>query len=188
MIIRKEFYYVRHGQTDHNKSTHKTDHGDIPLNDTGVEQARSIEELVASLPIKTVCCSPLIRAKQTKDIITRRVDADHHIIDTMYECTAQIWNEMTALGPEACRSDKEPVKSFMQKIVQGINEALSHPGPVLIVAHGGIHWAMCCHMGIEESWMINNCEPKHFIFADGKWRATSIELQRASQDLKFLSV
>lgn len=57
MILKKEFYFVRHGQTDYNIAKHKKDLDhpiDIPLNDTGRTQAKLIEPLVAVLPIQTI--------------------------------------------------------------------------------------------------------------------------------------
>lgn len=61
MILQKEFYFIRHGQTDHNKSAPKIDHEDISLNDIGWQQANEIESIIAALPIKTICFSPLKR-------------------------------------------------------------------------------------------------------------------------------
>jgi uncharacterized phosphatase len=74
---------------------------------------------------------------------------------------------MTTLGP---------VYSFMQRVLKGINEALVCHGPVLIVAHGGVHWAACCLMEIDQhDWMIDNCILTHFsIKEDGRWTARKL--------------
>lgn len=175
IIQKKEFYYLRHGQTDHNKAAAKTDHGDIPLNETGRAQAQTIEDIIAALPVKTVCCSPLRRAQETKEIVTKRLQANHVDLAGLTECTCEIWSKMTALGPEAHLCTEDPVKSFMQQVRNGVNQALSQEGPVLIVAHGGIHWAMCCLMGIEHEWKIGNCVPVHFTLGEnGKWLAKTL--------------
>ena len=58
MILHKEFYFVRHGQTDHNllEGRDKGDHpDDISLNETGKNQAKFIHSIISTLPIKTVC-------------------------------------------------------------------------------------------------------------------------------------
>lgn len=62
---------------------------------------------------------------------------------------------------------------FVLQVRSGINQALSLPGPPLVVAHGGVHWAICCLMGIaEHEWAINNCIPVHFsVRNNGKWLA-----------------
>lgn len=176
MIEKKEFYFVRHGQTDYNVFKCKVDHEDVSLNQVGFLQAQTIEPLVADLPVKSVCFSPLKRAKETKEIISARLDVIHHEIPDLGECTMQIWKEMTQLGSDAFNNSSEPVRAFMQRVADGINQALSCEGPVLIVAHGGVHWAACCLMGIEEhEWIIGNCLPVHFsLQQEGFWRARKL--------------
>ena len=72
MITKKEFYFVRHGQTDHNvmEGKDKGDHpADIPLNAVGRNQALLIEPTIALLPVQTICASPLKRVQETKERI-----------------------------------------------------------------------------------------------------------------------
>ena len=60
--MEKSFYFVRHRQTDHNllDGIDKEDHPEnISLNDIGKKQAEFIEPFIASLPIQTICSSPL---------------------------------------------------------------------------------------------------------------------------------
>src|SRR3989338_1461541 len=101
MILKKEFYFVRHGQTDHNllEGEEKGDHpADIPLNQTGRGQAATIEPMIALLPIQTICVSPMKRAQETKEIITARVEAPHYEVEGLGECSGKIWQEMGRLG------------------------------------------------------------------------------------------
>jgi probable phosphoglycerate mutase len=176
MILKREFYFIRHGQTDYNLRDVKEDHpSHIPLNENGRTQAEQIEPLIASLPVKTVCFSPLERAKQTKSIITPRLNAAHREIEDLTECNFHIWQTMTELGEGAHGRALDPVLSFMYRVAKGINLAILQPGPVLIVAHGGIHWAACCIMGVKHEWAIDNCIPVHFtIDESGKWQAKKL--------------
>jgi probable phosphoglycerate mutase len=173
MIIKEEFFFVRHGQTVYNASDRKVDHGDVSLNPVGIQQAKTIEPIIATLPIRTVCFSPLKRAKETKEIIAARLQATQCEIPELGECSMQVWNDMTKNGAAACHVSNEHVHNFMQRTLQGINQALSCEEPALIVAHGGIHWATCCLMGISDhEWIIGNCVPVHFFLApDGHWKA-----------------
>lgn len=177
MIYKKDFFFIRHGQTDHNVSDIKTDHYDASLNPIGLRQAQIIEPIVASLPIKSVCCSPLKRAKETKEIVCSQLKVIHYEIPELTECTMQIWSDMIACGACAYESDQAHVRAFMERVLTGINQALSCEGPVLIVAHGGIHWAICCLMEItEHNWVVENCLPVHFsIGTEGKWKATKLK-------------
>lgn len=166
MILRKEFYFVRHGQTNHNllEGKHKGDHpGDIPLNETGRTQAKLIQPTISTLPIKTVCSSPLKRAQETKEIITSNLQVNHHEIYDLGECSAQTWKEMAQFGMYSPLPTGGAARQFIERVRNGINQALSLPSPSLIVAHGGVHWAICCLIGINEhEWAINNCVPVHF--------------------------
>ena len=179
MIEHKEFYFIRHGQTDANVSDAylTSNHPeDIPLNETGKNQARSIESIISSLPIQTVCASPLRRAQETKEIITAKLQAIHYDIHDLGECTSSIWHAMSRLGMYSPLPSDGAVREFMDQVRSGIDQALSLPGPALVVAHGGVHWAICCLLGIEEhEWAIDNCVPVHFLLGDdGKWTAKKL--------------
>ena len=173
MILKKEFYFIRHGQTDHNISAEeKIDlPAHITLNSTGLIQANGIEPIIAFLPIKTVCCSPFKRAQETKNIVTSRLSANHCEIEELGECSGLIWKEMTALGTMAYLQAKDPVRNFMSQVLKGVNQALTQKGPILIVAHGGVHWALCCFLRVECVWAIDNCIPVHFTVENEKWSA-----------------
>jgi uncharacterized phosphatase len=176
IIVQKEFYFVRHGQTDHNISTEnkKGDHPhDIPLNETGRNQAKLIVPIISKLPVKSVCSSPLKRVQETKQIITHNLQVDHHDIPDLGECSAKIWKEMSHHGMYSSLPTQGDALLFMERVKNGLNHALTLPSPSLIVAHGGVHWAICCLMGIDQhNWSINNCVPVHFSFGtDGKWVA-----------------
>jgi probable phosphoglycerate mutase len=176
MIPHNEFYFLRHGQTDYNLHKIKIDHpADIPLNDTGRGQALEIEPIIANLPVKAICCSPMRRAVETKEIAAARLAVPHIEIPDLGECTAIVWKEMPPLKEKAFQIGPEPVLVFMQRVLRGMQQALSLDGPVLIIAHGGVHWALCSLMNIQGyDWATDNCVPIHFIFKNGSWTATRI--------------
>lgn len=175
MILQKEFYFVRHGQTDHNlrKIKDKDHPADISLNNTGKDQATAIEPIIALLPIQTICASPMKRVQETKQLATARLQALHHEIHDLRECSAKAWKEMASQGMYSALPKEGKARLFIDRVRSGINEALSLPGPLLIVAHGGVHWALCCLMGIElHEWTIDNCGIVHFsVGPQGKWIA-----------------
>ena len=74
-IPRVPFYFVRHGQTDWNITYQELcSQDDIPLNETGVLQATNVCKLLSSLGITKIYSSPLMRAKQTAEIINGHLD------------------------------------------------------------------------------------------------------------------
>nr|WP_245354796.1 histidine phosphatase family protein [Brachybacterium sacelli] len=70
------FGLVRHGQTDYNLQNLFQGSSDIPLNDTGIEQAHRAFDQLPPVDWDVVVSSPLKRAEQTARII-----AEDHAID-----------------------------------------------------------------------------------------------------------
>ncbi len=175
MLTQREFYYLRHGETDHNVLG-LVHHGDISINERGKRQAEKIIRLIGSLPIKTICHSPMKRAKETEAIVTCELLAHRVEIPHLAECSGDVWLEMTRLGYETYQKAEGSVLQFIHQVKEGLNLALSHEGPVLIIAHGGVHFAMCSLMEVEDDWKIDNCVPVHFSLEESRWRARKISL------------
>ena len=62
------FWFLRHGETDWNAQNLSQGNVDIPLNETGLAQARSASLLLRGKGIRSVISSPLSRARVTADI------------------------------------------------------------------------------------------------------------------------
>ena len=65
-------YVIRHGQTDWNIEKKLLSVTDIPLNDTGIKQCEEAEKLVKNLNYDLVICSPMLRTKQTAQIVNSK--------------------------------------------------------------------------------------------------------------------
>jgi broad specificity phosphatase PhoE len=72
-IPKRDFYFLRHGQTDWNVEGRFQGHSDIPLNATGLSQARAAALALACCPIDIVVASPLVRAARTAEIVNERL-------------------------------------------------------------------------------------------------------------------
>lgn len=138
-------------------------HHDIPLNACGIEQAREVAPAVAKLPVVTVCCSTLSRAKQTAEIVNTR-GAPLVIIDDLKECGFGIyegqdsgasWREDWYKGADI--PGGESLAAYSTRLLRGFNAALAQPGPVLIVGHGGSVWPLERFAGIATGLRIANC-------------------------------
>lgn len=70
-MISRSFYFVRHGETDWNREGVLQGFSDIPLNETGRDQARAASSLIAALPVSRLVASPLQRASETASIINQ---------------------------------------------------------------------------------------------------------------------
>lgn len=67
-MIPKTLYLLRHGETDWNALGRFQGHTDVPLNETGREQAKALPPLVAALAPTLVVSSDLSRAVETARI------------------------------------------------------------------------------------------------------------------------
>jgi probable phosphoglycerate mutase len=60
-----EVYIVRHGETEWSASGQHTSRTDLPLTDTGRQQAQAAAGTLAGIGFSLVLCSPLLRARET---------------------------------------------------------------------------------------------------------------------------
>jgi probable phosphoglycerate mutase len=75
MIPPRRFYFLRHGQTDWNREGRYQGTSNVPLNATGIAQARAAAELLARVKVDRIIASPLFRALKTAD---RRQTGGHY--------------------------------------------------------------------------------------------------------------
>ena len=61
--------FTRHGQTDWNVAYKIQGQIEIPLNETGIKQAKELHDKLLNTPIDLIFSSPLSRAKDTANII-----------------------------------------------------------------------------------------------------------------------
>lgn len=64
-----KIYFVRHGETDWNKVRRLQGKADIPLNDFGIHLAKETGKGLKDVPFDFACTSPLVRARQTAELI-----------------------------------------------------------------------------------------------------------------------
>jgi probable phosphoglycerate mutase len=160
------FYFIRHGQTDHNIKKLVAGKTDTPLNETGVKQAHAAAELLKKTNIRTIISSPLQRARKTAEIIASTLDKPIIIIDELVERSAGSF-EGKPQGLWTLRwiydhyeiPDDENYSDFKQRVLRGLQKALQYPGPVLIVAHGGVFDMIQNFLQLDHDKHIENATP-----------------------------
>ncbi|MCF6320812.1 MAG: histidine phosphatase family protein [Rhizobiaceae bacterium] len=186
MIDHKQFYYIRHGETDWNMIGKLQGKTDIPLNETGIAQANLAKEILSGIAISTICCSPMLRARKTAEVINETLDVPIVEIDDLRECnfgslegtTSYPWISNWLVGDSTnVPGDIEPLEQFIARCAKAINHAITHPGPVLIVAHGGSY--LPAKKGLPESQQspLQNCAPVRHdppLGQGGMWRRTDL--------------
>ncbi len=173
---------TRHGQTDWNLNRKVQGKSDIELNRTGIEQAEEVAKKLAKEPIDLIICSPLIRARQTAEIINRDrnlpIKYDNSISEINYGEFEGI--ELTNFDLHAFwdyynnndYQSAEKIKDFFKRVYEFLDRlhVNQQEKNVLLVAHGGISIAVNCYFnGIPESGDIlkmglHNCEYAKYDF------------------------
>ncbi len=148
MLPLQDFYFIRHGETDWNREHRGMGQQDIPLNPTGLNQAHQAAIVLQQEPIRLICSSPLQRARVTAQIISEKIKCPSLEIPELRECSwgnqeGQIKGQwLTDWLEGAAIPGAESYANFLERSLVGIQKALAHEGPVLIVAHGGVFWTL----------------------------------------------
>ncbi|MFP4314100.1 MAG: histidine phosphatase family protein [Alphaproteobacteria bacterium] len=146
MLPAKQFYMIRHGQTEANAKQIMAGWTDSPLTDLGRKQARAVHNIVEHLTIKpkAIIHSHLSRARETAEIINEVLKLELYEDPDLAEMNA---GDMEGQPYEIARPlfegwpvipNAEHPQDFFDRIKRGKIKALEKDGPVLIVCHGGV--------------------------------------------------
>jgi len=160
------FWFLRHGETDWNAQNLAQGNVDIPLNETGIAQAKSASLLLRGKGIRAIVASPLGRARVTAEIAAAEVGLPVEFDPGLRECAYGVqegkpmtewfaaWVEGT-LTPDG----GESFADLKQRAVDAINRCTVRPAPVLVVAHGALFRALRAVMGHEPNVRTRNAVP-----------------------------
>ncbi|MFZ1154294.1 MAG: histidine phosphatase family protein [Solirubrobacteraceae bacterium] len=97
MIPTIDIYLARHGQTAYNLERRFQGHLPVPLDDTGRTQAADLAERASAgaggTPFAALWCSPLLRARETADIVAKRIGLEPREEPRMMETDAGNWTD-----------------------------------------------------------------------------------------------
>jgi broad specificity phosphatase PhoE len=97
-------FLVRHGQVEWNARNSYIGATDLPLDATGLEQARLLADYLLHKEIVRVYCSSLLRARQTADIIGTRLNVPVIPCSELRELNYGVWEGI----PESEVSQRYP--------------------------------------------------------------------------------
>ena len=151
-----KLYVVRHGQTNWNVEKKMQGSADIPLNERGIEQAYETKELLKEKDFNLIVCSPLIRAKQTADIINEDRNVPIIYVESLRErnygefegVNKQTFdcNGFWAYTKNLKYEKAENIQDFFKRIKSVVNELKENYDNenILIVCHAGVMKALEC--------------------------------------------
>ena len=162
-------FLARHGETDWNVERRIQGTTDIPLNENGMRQAHSLGSYLDRLfhaeggSLSYIFTSPLIRAKETAEIVGRRLDVEVEAVPGLEEmnfgiCEGKTWVEAKSLYPRELEEWEENKRyrrvsggeSYQDVLARFffaytlIQEKLtmagkdSEKGDILIITHGAV--------------------------------------------------
>ncbi len=98
-------YLARHGQTAYNLERRFQGHLPVPLDETGQEQAADLAERAstgaAGVPFVALWCSPLLRARETADIVAARIGLEPREEPRLMETDAGDWTDRLFVDVQA---------------------------------------------------------------------------------------
>ena len=156
---------------------------DIPLNEDGRRMAAEAAKEYAEIPFDICFCSPLVRAKETAEILLRGRDVPVEYDDRLMEMSFGVYEGVKSSfdipdcpvnefffhpesyddpveGGESTRDLMERTGSFLREKVY---PRLERGEDVLIVGHGAMNCALTCHIrgyDLSHFWdgMTDNCK------------------------------
>ena len=152
-------YFMRHGQTDHNKENKWMGTLDIPLNEVGISQAYSSIENIKSLKIDIIYCSHLKRAIETSILIGNEINLpiikDIRLNERFLgQLEGMIKNSELLQNTDSIESELSiflRVKSFLEELPNNKN--------ILIISHSALFKIILKHNLISsKTSTINNAQ------------------------------
>ncbi|MDN7227097.1 histidine phosphatase family protein [Planococcus sp. N064] len=178
--------FVRHGITDWNIQRIAQGSSDIPLNETGREQARAIAgRLAQEEPWDVIISSDLIRARETAETIAAELEMPIDEIDPrirelsggLIEGTTEA-DRIERWGLDWREQDlqREPLSAGIKRSTEAIQEAMEkYPGQrILMVSHGGLIGLALKNLLPDrfEKIVLNNTSITILENVESKWQCT----------------
>lgn len=182
VILKQPFHFARHGTTDWNVLQLCQGHTDIPLNESGREEAAALARTAAHFNFKHLYTSPLSRAFETARIIQQTLaDSQLTIVDELKE---RYWGQLEGISSlEMYRIEEieennssfnpehgvETRECFKMRIAKGLNLCLANDENPLIIAHGRLFLVLCELLQIPRIRQIPNASLICCTPTDGRW-------------------
>ena len=176
--VRGSLLLMRHGETDWNRDRRVMSHRPIGLNSRGIGQCRNAAVALRAAGIVRIVSSPLVRARQSADIVAEAVGVTVEEDAGFCEVNFGRWegeryddlvgtpefaayaNDPVGTGPPA----GESLSTVQRRGLEALGRALAgqHDGPVLVVSHGDLLRSLLCHLlGVDlaeyRRFTMDNC-------------------------------
>lgn len=163
-------YLIRHGQTDWNLAHRIQGKKDVPLNETGRQQAKLLAEGMKNRPVEKVFTSQMLRARETAEILADSQHVPLYLVKGLEEIhygewEGLTWEEIEKKFPEEYEKRQENLADHrppggenqmdvVERAVRATNAirqdlSSSHATSAAVVSHG---MTICCIL----FWLLRN--------------------------------
>jgi probable phosphoglycerate mutase len=180
----RRFVFLRHGETEGN-AQRVYQHPEIPLNQTGLEQAKRAAEYLREHAVARILASDMRRAWQTAqaaaEVVRAPVIAEPRLRERWF-------GDLTGTPSHNLDWRNEPpngesLRDFVARIQAGLKDALDTEVSTLLVAHGGPLYVLVFSLGAELlEQHISNATPLLFEYEAqaSRWRISNIAPERVT--------
>ncbi len=170
------FYFLRHGQTDHNRQRICQGHTDTPLNALGVAQAKEAASILAEARPIAIAASDLKRVRQTAKPVAEQLGLDIAIDADLRERAFGIYEDQCIEGQlwSFDHPSVESIDDFVDRSLRGFKAALI-ADDTLVVTHGGLRRVLAGALDLElPHWSGHNAVPLRFTREASGWKAAAL--------------
>jgi broad specificity phosphatase PhoE len=150
--VESGIYLARHGQTAYNLEGRFQGQQAIPLDETGRAQALELAQHASTYGFRALWCSPLLRARETADVVARRLGLEPKEDARLMETDAGDWTDRSfedvrAEAPELFDSFAAGDSAFAfpggesfahqeERVEAALQDVERGELPTLVVCHG----------------------------------------------------
>ena len=146
----RRFIFLRHGETEGN-ARRVYQPPEIPLNPTGLAQARRAAEYLRAHSVERILASDMRRAWQTAqaaaEVVCAPVLAEPRLRERWFGDL--IGQSSQDLDWRQEPPNGESLRDFVARTQEGFNDALDSDAPTLLVAHGGPLYVLVFSLGAD---------------------------------------
>jgi len=172
---------IRHGVTDWNLAGRMQGHTDIPLNETGIWQAKQLARRLADEGVRweAIYSSDLKRASETARYICEALQLDEVRLDPRLRERGfglaeglTVQERAERFGPGLEEAGVESAEQVLERCKQFLEDLLARgESRILIVSHGGFLWRFFSLLDPEMPDVhLGNASLTIMELVDGKWQ------------------
>ncbi len=182
-LPKHEFFFLRHGETDYNRSGRFQGQIDVPLNSAGHAQANAAVSTLLEHRITRVVSSPAQRVLQTINPLLAANDIPLHVDDGLLEMSVGSFEgrdiasvrQEHGLGPQdswldVLPEDAEIWREFVNRVGSAVSRLIhKYSGEtVLVASHGLVFHALASSLTGQNIYS-QNAEPHVFKPVRDRW-------------------